>query len=49
MRYAVQPGTVEVMVGPSSEHLPLTGTLEMVGQTTDASDDKVFFSKTEIE
>jgi beta-glucosidase len=49
MRYAVQPGTVEVMVGCSSEHLPLTGALEIIGQTTDAGDDKVFFSRIGIE
>jgi len=49
MGYVVQPGTVEVMVGCSSEHLPLTGALEIIGQTTDASDDKVFFSRIKIE
>ena len=49
MQYVVQPGTVEVMVGCSSEHLPLTGALEIIGQTTDASDDKVFFSRIKIE
>ncbi len=41
MGYVVQPGTVEVMVGGSSEHLPLTGALEIIGQTTDAGDDKL--------
>jgi len=49
MRYVVQPGTVEAMVGCSSGRLPLTGAFEIVGQTTDASDDKVFFSRIEIE
>jgi len=49
VRYVVQPGTVEVMVGCSSEHLPLTGALEIIGQTTDAGDDKVFFSRIGIE
>lgn len=49
MGYVVQPGTVEVMVGGSSEHLPLTGALEIIGQTTDAGDDKVFFSRIKIE
>jgi len=49
MRYAVQPGKVEVMVGNSSDHLPLTGTFEINRQTTDASDDKVFFSRIGIE
>ena len=44
MRFVVRPGTVEIMVGYSSQHLPLSGTLEITGQTTDASSDKVFFS-----
>lgn len=43
-RYIVQPGTVEVMVGRSSQHLPLTGEFEIVGQPTDVVADKVFFS-----
>jgi beta-glucosidase len=49
MRYVVQAGAVEVMVGCSSEHLPLAGVLEIIGQTTDASDGKVFFSRIGIE
>lgn len=48
-RYAVQPGTVEVMVGGSSKDLPLAGALEIKGQTTDASDHRVFFSRIGIE
>jgi len=48
MQYVVQPGAIEVMIGCSSEHLPLTGALEIIGQTTDASDDKVFFSRIKI-
>jgi beta-glucosidase len=49
MRFMVQPGTVEVMVGNASNHLPLTGTFEIAGQTNDISDDKVFFSDVNIE
>jgi len=44
-RYIVQPGTIEVMVGRSSQHLPLTGEFEIVGQPTDVGADKVFFSR----
>jgi hypothetical protein len=44
-RYIVQPGTVEVMVGHSSQHLPLTGEFKIVGQPTDVGADKVFFSR----
>ncbi len=48
-RYIVQPGAVEVMVGRSSQHLPLTGTFEVVGQTADVAGDRVFFSDVEVE
>jgi beta-glucosidase len=44
-RYIVQPGTIEVMVGRSSQHLPLTGEFEIVGQPIDVGADKVFFSQ----
>jgi beta-glucosidase len=49
MQFVVQPGLVEVMVGSASNHLPLTGTFEIAGQTTDISDDKVFFSDVNVE
>lgn len=32
MQYALHPGVVEVMVGSSSQHLPLSGTFEIVAQ-----------------
>ena len=44
-RYIVQPGMAEVMVGHSSQHLPLTGAFEIVGQPADVGADKVFFSQ----
>lgn len=49
IQFVIQSGTVEVMVGNSSQHLPLTGTFEIAGQTTYISHDKVFFSGVEIE
>jgi beta-glucosidase len=48
MQYVVEPGMVEVMVGNSSQHLPLTGTFEIVGQTTDIGE-KNFFSDVRID
>ena len=48
-RFVVQPGTIEVMVGSSSEHLPLATTFEVTGQVTDVSQDKIFFSKVNVE
>jgi beta-glucosidase len=46
-QYAVHPGTVAVMVGNASDHLPLTDQFEIVGQRTDVGTDKVFFSLSE--
>jgi beta-glucosidase len=48
MRYVVQPGPVEVMIGQSSEHLALTGRVEIVGQPTDVSANKAFFSQVQV-
>ncbi|MEZ4519309.1 MAG: glycoside hydrolase family 3 N-terminal domain-containing protein [Chloroflexota bacterium] len=45
---AVHPGKVEIMVGNSSEHLPLTGSFEIMGQTTGIQDNKVFFSQVHV-
>ncbi len=48
VKFVVQPGTVEVMVGNSSQHLPLTGTVEVVGQHHHNSVPRVFFSQVEV-
>ena len=48
-QFVVQPGTVEVMVGSSSEHLPLSGTFEVVGQPADANENKTLFSDVIVE
>jgi beta-glucosidase len=47
MRYAVHPGSVEVLVGDSSQHLPLSGRFEITGSPTEVS--KVFFSRACLE
>jgi beta-glucosidase len=49
MRYVVQPGEVEVMVGNSSQNLPLTGSFEITGNPTEIRDGKVFFSDIDLE
>jgi beta-glucosidase len=49
MRHVVEPGMIEVLVGNSSQHLSLIGAFEVIGQTTDISDDKVFFSDVKID
>ena len=36
------------MVGNSSIYLPLKGAFEIVGPSTDVSDDKVFFSQVQV-
>jgi beta-glucosidase len=45
MCYVVEPGTIELMVGSSSEDLPLQTKIEIIGETTEISRDKKFFSK----
>jgi beta-glucosidase len=48
MRYMVEPGLVEVLVGRSAKDLPLTSQFNLVGQPLDATDHKVFFSKVSV-
>jgi beta-glucosidase len=43
--YVVEPGTVEVMVGSSSEDIPCIGTFEITGQKTLVGENRAFFSK----
>jgi len=47
-QFVIAPGTVEVMVGNSSQHLPLTGAFEISGQATGVGDEKVFFSDVNV-
>ena len=49
MHYVVEPGTLEIMVGSSSEDLPLKAKLEITGETTDISRDKQFFSQVSVQ
>lgn len=45
----VHPGRVEVMVGNSSDSLPLQGAFDIVGAAADVRNQKVFFSNVEIQ
>jgi beta-glucosidase len=49
MGFVVQPGTVEVMIGDSSQHLPLSGKFGIVGQSANVGKDKVFFSDVHVD
>jgi beta-glucosidase len=46
MRYTVHPGTVEVLVGNSSQHLPLSGSVVITGSQTEV--DKVYLSRASL-
>jgi beta-glucosidase len=43
-RYALKPGTIRLMIGTSSENLPLALEVEITGPATDVSQAKAFFS-----
>lgn len=43
-RYVVQPGTVDVMIGSSSQDIRVRGEFETGGQVTDVGANKAFFS-----
>jgi beta-glucosidase len=47
-RYVVQPGTVDVMIGSSSEDIRANGNFEIGGQVTDVGADKAFFSSARV-
>lgn len=49
MKYVVEPGTVEVMVGSSSDDIRASGEFEIVGKRADVSSDKKFFSTVTVE
>lgn len=48
MEYVVEPGAMELMIGTSSEDIHLTETFQIVGETTDISSEKVYFSEVAI-
>lgn len=49
MQLAVEPATVQVMVGNSSVHLPLCATVALNGQKRLIPHRQVYFSKAEVE
>jgi beta-glucosidase len=48
MAFVIEPGEIELMVGTSSDHLPLTTTIDIVGEIAEIECDKVFFSQVAI-
>jgi beta-glucosidase len=48
MAYVVEPGAIELMVGTSSEDLPLATTIDIIGDTTEVGHEKVFFSQAKV-
>ena len=47
-QFVVQPGTVDVMVGNSSDNPPCTGSFEVIGSETDVSASKAYFSEVRV-
>jgi beta-glucosidase len=48
MKYVVEPGAIEIMVGTSSDDLPLTATFQITGATADIEREKKFFSEVAV-
>jgi beta-glucosidase len=48
MHHVVQPGAVELMIGNSSDSLPLTGQLEIASPSTEVGRNRAFFSSVRI-
>ncbi len=48
-RFVVQPGTVEVLVGNSSQHLPLVGRFDIIGPAADISKDGSYLSDVTVQ
>ncbi len=48
MKYVVEPGTIEVMLGSASDDIRQRGEFEITGKTTNISKKKVFFSEATV-
>jgi beta-glucosidase len=49
MRFVVEPGTFNVMIGSSSEEIKLSGSFEVVGEIKVTPSDRTFFSEVTIQ
>lgn len=49
MRFVVEPGTLQVMVGNSSVNLPLAGEVAIVGNVIEVGDEKRFVCASEVQ
>lgn len=47
--FIVQPGTVDMMIGSSSQDIRARGTFEISGQITDVGAEKAFFSSVQVD
>jgi len=48
MEFVIEPGTVEVMIGSSSEDIHCVGTFEIVGERANIAANKTYFSRVEV-
>jgi beta-glucosidase len=49
MQYVVEPGVIDLMVGRSSQELPLSASVEIVGDVQEISQAKKFFSEVTVQ
>jgi beta-glucosidase len=48
LNFVIEPGTVEVMVGSSSQDIHCVGSFVITGEKTDISEHKTFFSRASL-
>lgn len=49
MEFVVEPGTLTVMLGDASNHLPLSGSVTLTGEACDVKNRRVYQSKVRVE
>jgi beta-glucosidase len=48
MKFVVEPGSIDVMVGSSSDDIRCTGSFEITGRVKDISATKTYFSTVDV-
>jgi len=49
MRFVVEPGNVDVLIGSSSQDIRLQGSFEIKGNTLDVMGKRAYFSRSKVD